>query len=86
MKKKQKEILNKLAKEHGLTIQQAEEIFNLFIEKIVCTISEENKMINGEYISERFKTIHVDNFGKFVPNQKRIRYANMCLKRKRDES
>lgn len=84
---KQKNILNKLAKEYGLNIGQAEEIWKLFTDKIVETISEQDKKVDGLYDPEKFKTIHIDNFGKFVPNLRNIRHANMCLeKRKKDDS
>lgn len=84
MASKQKIILNELARKHGLTIGQAEEIWELLIDKVATTISEKDKMEDGLYVEERFKTIHIDNFGKFVPNVRNINYANMCLKKKRE--
>ena len=80
MQKRQKEIIRELAKEHGISIAQAEEVWALFIDKIVTTISSTDKMKDDQYVSDRFKTIHIDNFGKFVPNLRNIRHANMCLK------
>jgi nucleoid DNA-binding protein len=81
---KQKEILNKLAKQHGLSITQATEVWDLFIDKVANTISDPDKKTDGEYDVEKFKTIHIDNFGKFIPNVRNIRHANMCLKKKDD--
>ena len=40
---KQKAILNRLAKEHGITIGQAEEIWKLLVDKIAITISDPDK-------------------------------------------
>jgi nucleoid DNA-binding protein len=80
---KQKEILNKLAKSHDISIGQAEEIWDLFINKINTTISDTNKKDEaGLYDLDKFKTIHIDNFGKFIPNVRNIRHANMCLEKK----
>tara|TARA_R110000868_G_scaffold64652_3_gene194181 strand:- start:1321 stop:1578 length:258 start_codon:yes stop_codon:yes gene_type:complete len=83
--RKQKEILNRIAKEHGISIGQAEEIWALLIDKIADTISAQDKKEDEIYNPDKFKTIHIDNFGKFVPNLRNIRHANMCLeKRKKD--
>jgi nucleoid DNA-binding protein len=84
MKKEQKDILLKIAKSHGLTNGQAEEVWSLFINKIVETISSEDKTTEGYFNEDKFKTIHIDNFGKFIPNLKKIYYANMCLKKKKE--
>ena len=84
MKKKQKDVLMELAKSHGLTTGQAEEVWSLFINKIVDTISKDDKLTDGYFDEEKFKTIHIDNFGKFIPNIKKIYYANMCLKKKKE--
>ena len=82
--KRQKQILNELAVKHNIPIGQAEEIFSLFVDKIVTTISEPDKMINGQYDEDRFKTIHIDNFGKFVPDTRKIKHANIALKKKKE--
>jgi nucleoid DNA-binding protein len=84
MKKQQKDILFRLAKSHGLSQGQAEEVWSLFINTIVDTISKEDKLIDGYFNEEKFKTVHIDNFGKFIPNIKKIYYANMCLKKKKE--
>ena len=84
MAKKQKIILNNLAKKHNISIGQAEEIFGLFVDKIATTISEEDKMEDGLYVADRFKTIHMDNFGKFIPNLNKIAYANKYLEKKKN--
>ena len=84
MAKKQKIILNDLAKKHNISIGQAEEIFSLFVDKIATTISEEDKMEDGLYVADRFKTIHIDNFGKFIPNLNKITYANKYLEKKKN--
>jgi nucleoid DNA-binding protein len=84
---KQREILEQTARRHGLTLAQAEEIWNLFGAKIAETISKQDKLVNNQYISEKFPVIHIDNFGKFIPNQRKLRHANHCLtlKQKQDE-
>lgn len=84
MAKKQKVILNELAVKHGLSMGQAEEVWDLLIDKVVTTISDPSKKQDGLYIEEEFKTIHIDNFGKFVPNHRNIKHANMCLAKKKE--
>ena len=78
----QKEILHQTAKRHGLTIGQAEEVWALFLQKIQLEISNPDKKTNGLYDAEKFPIIHIDNFGKFIPNKNKIRHANHCLKLK----
>lgn len=82
---KQREILEQTAQRHGLTISQADEIFNLLGSKIAEVISNQDKKINNIYDPEKFLVIHIDHLGKFIPNQRKIRHANYCLKNKKDE-
>lgn len=84
MKEDQYQILRKLAKEQGITITQAEEIWSLFCKKIESVIYSD-KRVDGIYDINKFPVIHIDNFGKFIPNKKNIRYANMHLKRVNDD-
>ena len=37
---------------------------------------------DGLFDTTKFKVIHIDNFGKFIPNQRKIRHANFCLTKK----
>jgi hypothetical protein len=82
---KQREILEHTAKRHGLTISQAEEIFNLVGAKIAEVISDQDKKVDNLYDPNKFPIIHIDHLGKFIPNQRKIRHANFCLKNKTDE-
>ena len=79
---KQKKILNKLAEKHNIPIGHAEEIWKLFTNKVADTVSETDKMENGLYVPDNFKNIHIDNFGKFVPDLRKIGHANNALKKK----
>ena len=81
---KQKKILNSIAEKHELPIGHAEEIWKLFTDKIAETISEPDKLEEGLYNPENFKNIHIDNFGKFVPDLRKIGHANNALKKKKD--
>lgn len=76
---KQRDILERTAVKYGLTLTQAEEIWNLFGAKIAETISKQDKLIDNQYDPEKFPVIHIDNFGKFIPNQRKLRHANHCL-------
>jgi hypothetical protein len=84
---KQREILLAMAKRHGLNIGQAEEVWNLIGGKIAEVISDLDKKTDELYDDNKFHVIHIDNFGKFIPNKNRIRHANHCLrlKIKKDE-
>ena len=77
----QRDILISLARKHNLTIAQAEEVFrlfNTFIQEEISSDKKEGNLFNPE----KFRTIHIDNFGKFIPNQRKIRHANYCLTKK----
>ena len=53
------------------------------VQCIASNIATEDKRdTKGYYIEEKFKTIHIDNFGKFIPNKARIKYANHRIKLK----
>jgi nucleoid DNA-binding protein len=80
---KQKEIISTIAKRHGLTLMQAEEIWRLFGAKIADVIGKENKKNLEElYDIENFPVIHIDNFGKFFPSKRVIHHSNTNLKKK----
>jgi len=85
---KQEEILLELARKHNINILQAREIFNLFGSTIADIISDPDKKQDGLYNPDKFKVIHIDHFGKFIPNQRKIRHANFCLtnKNKQDDN
>jgi len=81
---KQKEILKKIAASHGISIAQAEEIWKLLGNKISDVISSDHK--TDEIFDEnKFPIIHIDSFGKFVPNKRKINHANFCIKKKKNE-
>jgi hypothetical protein len=84
---KQREILLAIAKRHGLNIGQAEEVWNLIGSKIAEVISDLDKKTDELYDDNKFQVIHIDNFGKFIPNKNKIKHANYCLrlKIKKDE-
>lgn len=83
---KQRSILEQVATKHGLTLAQAEEIWNLFGAKIADTISKQDKLVDNQYDPEKFPVIHIDNFGKFIPNQRKLRHANHCLTLKQKQN
>lgn len=77
----QRDILISLSYANKLTIAQGEEIYRLFCNQIQEEISNDKKEDNL-FNPEKFRTIHIDNFGKFIPNQRKIRHANYCLTKK----
>ena len=85
MNKQQEEILYRIAKKHGISKGQAKEIWKLSTNKIAETISEVDKKEGGLFIKERFKTVHIQNFGKFIPNYKKILVANKYLTKKKED-
>lgn len=82
---RQQEILATIAKRHNITLGQAEEVWSLFGEKIATTISSPKKDEDGLFNIDNFDTIHIDNFGKFLPNKRKINYANHCIKLKQQQ-
>jgi len=78
---RQKEILAEVAKRHNLRIQDVEDVWVSFCDKIYTEISADKKQ-DGLYVKENFPVIHIDNFGKFIPIEKNINYANNHLKKK----
>lgn len=81
---KQKEILKKIAASHGIGIAQAEEIWKLIGNKVADVISSDHKT-DGIFDENKFPIIHIDNFGKFIPNKRKINHANFCIKKKKNE-
>lgn len=86
-KHKQQEILVAMAHRYGITIGQAEDIWLSFGSTIATHVSSATKSEEGFFIEDSFPVIHIENFGKFVPNKRRIKYANHCItyKKKSDE-
>lgn len=83
---KQREIIDTIAKRHGLTLMQADEIWRLFGAKIANVIGEENKKNSkGLYEIENFPVIHIDNFGKFFPSKRVIHHSNTNLIKKQTD-
>lgn len=83
---KQKKILNEIAKKNNIPITVAEEIYYLFTKMIADTISDKDKKTDDLFDVEKFKTIHIGNFGKFKPNTRNIRHANYCITKKKNEN
>jgi len=81
---KQKEILKKIAASHGVSLSQAEEIWKLIGNKIADVISSDHKT-DGIFDEDKFPIVHIDNFGKFIPNKRKINHANFCIKKKKNE-
>jgi uncharacterized protein YlxP (DUF503 family) len=79
----QRQILIDLAKKYNISIAQADEIWKLFEDKIIEVISEENKLDENDlYDVNNVKIIHIDNFGKFIPDTKLIGIMNNHRKNK----
>lgn len=85
---RQREILVELAHRHGLTVAQAEEIWNSLGSAVSAAISADHRdQETTKFVVEKFPVIHIEHFGKFIPNKKRINYANYCItKKKQDEA
>lgn len=81
---RQKEILIEIAKKHGITMTQAEEVWEYFVKALASEI-ESPKRVDGIYDPSKFKVIHVINFGKFIPNTKYINLLNTKIKNKQNE-
>ena len=75
-----------MARRHGITIGQAEDIWSSFGSTIATHVSSATKDEEGFFIEDSFPVIHIENFGKFVPNKRRIKYANHCITYKKKQN
>jgi len=75
----QRAAIDKVAKENELTKKQVEDIFSKLCEytREQMQSFEENEV--GVKNLESFKIIHIQNFGKFIPNKKMIKAVNNKL-------
>jgi hypothetical protein len=84
---RQRDLLIATAQRHGLNLTQAEEIWNSFGHTIAKHISSDHRGENNKFVLDKFPVIHIEHFGKFIPNKKRINYANYCIdKNKTDDT
>lgn len=78
--RRQRDVLVDAARRHGITIGQAEEIWNLLGAGIADAISSDHRdPETNKFVFEKFPVIHLEHFGKFIPSKKRVNYANYCL-------
>lgn len=76
---KQRDILVETARRHGMTIAQAEEIWNSFGLTIAKHISSNHRDDDNKFNLDKFPVINIQHFGKFIPRKKKINYANYCI-------
>ena len=78
MQQRVKKVIQKLATKYNLSEREAEHAVKVYYEKIREVLGE------GNYPEEHtFKIMLIPFFGKFIPNQRKIRHANFCLIRKK---
>ena len=85
MRKEQEKILYELASKYGISKGHSKEIWKLLTDKVADTISKPDKKEEGLFKKEKFKTVHIQNFGKFIPNYKKIHFANMCITKEKEK-
>lgn len=73
---KQEDTLMSIATRHGIQKGQAEEVWILFGRFIANVINEDKTNEEGLLDQDKFKVIHIDNFGKFVCKPKYIKRKN----------
>jgi hypothetical protein len=79
---RQERILRETAEQHGLTYLQAYEIWNLLSAKLAEVLNTKDLHTDGLFDATKFKSIHIDHFGKFIPHTKAIAATNNLLKQK----
>jgi hypothetical protein len=79
MKSKQRDIMLEIARRNGVTVTQAEEIWNSFGATIAKHISSNHRDENNKFNLDKFPVINIQHFGKFIPRKKKINYANYCI-------
>jgi hypothetical protein len=75
----QEKMLKDIAKENNLPYKTVLEIFRKACEKIVLEMSNHEVDERGIKNLDTYKTIHVQNFGKFIPEVKRIKASNHVI-------
>jgi ribosomal protein S15P/S13E len=68
-----------IARRNGVTVTQAEEIWNSFGATIAKHISSNHRDENNKFNLDKFPVINIQHFGKFIPRKKKINYANYCI-------
>jgi hypothetical protein len=77
---RQEKILKETALHHGITLTQAQEVWHLFTTKVAETLNAVDVKTDGYFDLSKFNVVHIDNFGKFIPNTKGITVANTLIK------
>lgn len=80
---KHKKIIKELSQSHGITISQGEEIASCLFKQLAEIMSVPRKNASGLFDPEAFPVIHIDSFGKFIPNVKNIKFINSCINKKK---
>lgn len=79
MKSRQRDILLEIARRNGVSVAQAEEIWNSFGATIAKHISSNHRDDDNKFNLDKFPVINIQHFGKFIPRKKKINYANYCI-------
>jgi hypothetical protein len=80
---KHKKIIRDLCLSHGIKLSQGEEIASSLFKQIAEIMSVPRKDEEGLFDPDAFPVIHIDSFGKFIPNKKNIRFINSCINKKK---
>ena len=72
----EKRIISRIAKSHGVSIEAAIEVYNHIGKFTKDAMEEAEKNEDGTFDPESFKVIHLSNFGKIVPNTRKIKEIN----------
>ena len=79
MKSRQRDILLEIARRNGVSVAQAEEIWNSFGATIAKHIGSNHRDDDNKFNLDKFPVINIQHFGKFIPRKKKINYANYCI-------
>ena len=79
MKSRQRDILLEIARRNGVSVAQAEEIWNSFGATIAKHISSNHRDSDNKFNLDKFPVINIQHLGKFIPRKKKINYANYCI-------
>jgi hypothetical protein len=82
----EKNIIKNVAKQQGINIEAATEAFNQIGKFTKSCLEESTKNDDGTFDPDSFKVIHISNFGKIVPNNRKIKEINKKKINKNDKS
>jgi len=79
MKKAQSSKIENVGSKNNMSKQESMKAYYKICEFFAHTISTTERNEDGTFDPEKFKVLHITNFGKFVPNRLKVIQMNKAL-------